>query len=84
MYKLKFKVRINSTYNNKEDLYMKSIGSFMAIAGLISIALFFFGYELKILMWIDNWGETVGWLIRGGLVVIGAAIWFFSPEPEES
>lgn len=63
---------------------MKSIGSFMAIAGLISIALYFFGYELKILMWIDNWGETVGWAIRGGLVVVGAALWLFGPEPEKA
>ncbi len=63
---------------------MKNIGSILALAGIISIALYFFGYELKILGWIENWGETVAWVIRGGLVVVGGALWFLGPDAEKA
>lgn len=41
-------------------------------------------------MWIDNWGETAGWAIRGGAAVLGAVLWFVGnsqesdAEPEEA
>lgn len=66
---------------------MKNLGSFIAILGLASIALFFFDYELKILGWINNWGDNIAWTIRGGLVVVGAVLFFMAPsnkEPEET
>lgn len=50
---------------------LKSIGGFLLAAGLASIALFFFDMNLKILMWIDMWGETIGWIIRIGTSVVG-------------
>jgi hypothetical protein len=43
-----------------------------------SILLSFFGYEFKLLIWIDHWGQTIGWLIKRALVVIGAAMWFLA------
>lgn len=55
---------------------MKRIGIYLIIAGIGSILLNQFGYEFKLLMWIDNWGDTVGWAIRGGAIVIGAALIF--------
>lgn len=30
-----------------------------------------FNMNFSILMWIDNWGETVGWAIRGGAGALG-------------
>jgi hypothetical protein len=54
--------------------YMVSIGGFIAVAGILSIVLSFIGYNLRILMWIDTWGTTVGWIIRIGLVVLGGVI----------
>ncbi|MEM6533782.1 MAG: hypothetical protein AAF654_14255 [Myxococcota bacterium] len=57
---------------------LASIGSFMALAGIISTLLSFVGYELRILMWIDMWGTGIGWVIRIGLIVVGAAL-FFAP-----
>lgn len=54
--------------------YMVSIGGFIALAGIISIVLSFINYNLRILMWIENWGPTVGWIIRIGLVVAGGVL----------
>lgn len=55
----------------------------MAIAGIASIVLLFMNMNLKLLMWIDMWGPTVGWAIRIGLLVGGAALYFLSPAKEE-
>jgi len=63
---------------------MKTIGMYMAIAGIASIVLHFMGMNLSLLMWIDMWGATVGWAIRIGLLVIGAGLFFMSPAAEES
>ncbi len=54
---------------------MRKLGFYLALFGAISSAMSFFDYELGILMWIDNWGETVGWCIRGGMVVVGLGMW---------
>jgi len=62
---------------------MKSIGTYMAIAGLASIVLHFLGMNLKLLMWIDMWGTTVGWAIRIGLLVVGIALVAMGPASEE-
>lgn len=65
---------------------MKSIGMYLLIAGIGSILLNQFGYEFSLLMWIDNWGETVAWAIRGGAIVVGAALFFvgLNQEPPEA
>ena len=63
---------------------MKSIGMYMALAGIISIALkTFMDRELSILGWIDTWGETVGWAIRIGLIVVGCALFLMIPKEEK-
>lgn len=58
---------------------MKSLGSLLLLLGIGSIVLNLVGYEFKLLMWIDNWGETVGWAIRGAMIVVGGAIYFLAP-----
>jgi hypothetical protein len=63
---------------------MRSIGGFLVLMGVGSSVLYFLGMEFKLLMWIENWGPTVGWVIRGGLTVVGGALWFFGGKPEES
>lgn len=69
---------------------MKSVGSLLLFFGIGSIVLSFVGYEFSLLMWIDMWGETAGWAIRGAMIVGGGALWFLgggfggeSDEPEE-
>jgi hypothetical protein len=60
-----------------EDI-MRALGTFLVLAGLFSIVLRVFntGFEVRVLMWVDNWGSTVGWLIRIGAVAIGAILFF--------
>lgn len=45
--------------------------------GAASAVLYFLDYEYKFLSWIDNWGETVGWSIRGAMVVVGGGLVLF-------
>lgn len=64
------------------------IGAFVALAGILSVVLHFVGYNLKILMWIDAWGEAAGWGIRVGLIVLGGVLYLVSQkagqdEPEQ-
>ena len=55
---------------------MKNIGSTFLIFGIGSIALNFFGYEFVLLSWVDNWGETIGWALRGAVIVAGGGLFF--------
>ncbi|TKB44558.1 hypothetical protein [Thalassotalea mangrovi] len=63
---------------------MKQAGLYLLIAGIASLLLNLVGYELKILMWVDNWGENVGWAIRLGAIVIGAVLYFAIKEAPEA
>ena len=47
----------------------------MFFFGVGSIILHFVGMQFIILAWIDLWGPTIGWVIRGALTVVGAALW---------
>lgn len=54
---------------------MQSLGSNMFFFGVGSMVLHTFQFEFIFLSWIDNWGPTVGWTIRGALAAIGGALW---------
>ncbi|WP_046755794.1 hypothetical protein [Kordia jejudonensis] len=62
---------------------MRTVGTYLAIFGIASVILSFFNMELRILMWIDMWGASVGWGIRIGLIVLGAILFFAGKAPEE-
>lgn len=59
---------------------MKSFGSMLMLLGAGSFVLNMIGYEFILIMWIDVWGETAGWAIRGAMIVGGAGLFFFWPE----
>ena len=63
---------------------VRSFAGFVAVAGLASIVLNLVGYNLKILMWIDLWGDAMGWVIRGGLLFGGAVAFFLLPSGESA
>ena len=56
---------------------MKELGLFLLIAGLISLALPLINPNVQyvFLKWINNWGPTVAWVIRGGITLLGLALW---------
>ncbi|MDH3700901.1 MAG: hypothetical protein OEU46_06275 [Alphaproteobacteria bacterium] len=54
---------------------MKQIALLLLLFGIGSAALNFVGYEFRLLSWIDTWGETVGWAIRGALFVAGVVLY---------
>jgi hypothetical protein len=63
---------------------MKSIGGYMFFFGIGSIILYFLNMQFVILSWIDNWGPTVGWSIRGALSVVGALLWLMGSGRQAS
>jgi len=56
---------------------MKELGLGLLLIGLISLALPVIspGTKHVLLGWVDNWGMTVGWIIRGGITLLGLALW---------
>lgn len=52
----------------------KEIGGALLFFGIGSIVLDLLNYEFMILAWIDNWGETTGWIIRGVMIAAGAVL----------
>jgi hypothetical protein len=63
---------------------MKSLGIYMFLFGIGSMVLYFLGREFVVLSWIENWGPNVGWGIRIGLAVVGAALFFFGKQKEDA
>lgn len=68
---------------------LSSLGGLVAGAGAISIVLKVLSileivnFEVRILMWVDMWGTTTGWMIRIGLTVVGIALFLIFSQSEE-
>ncbi|MBP7901753.1 MAG: hypothetical protein KA015_02935 [Spirochaetes bacterium] len=62
---------------------MSSAGVFLLLLGIASIVMNFIGFVPKILVWIDMWGETIGWAIRIGIVVLGAVLFIASKKMKD-
>jgi hypothetical protein len=50
---------------------MRSIGSLLVLLGIVSCVVHFMNMEVKVLRWIDTWGDNAAWGIRGGFIVAG-------------
>lgn len=60
-------------------------GLILAALGIISIVLSIFNYNVRLLAWVDMWGDSMGWVIRILLIVGGGAIFYlFGRDEEES
>ncbi len=53
---------------------MKSWGFFLIIMAVLSVILPRMGLQFIILVWIDNWGTTIGWVIRAVLLITGIGL----------
>lgn len=60
---------------------MKSWGVFLIIMAVGSVLLPRLGLQFIILSWIETWGETVAWMIRGALLAIGIGLVIKSRHP---
>ncbi|EDP70563.1 hypothetical protein FBALC1_07388 [Flavobacteriales bacterium ALC-1] len=58
-------------------------GLLLAAMGIMSIILSIFNYNLRLLAWIDLWGNTMGWVIRTLLIVGGGALFLFFGRDED-
>lgn len=58
-------------------------GLLIAAMGIISALLYVFNYNIRLLAWIDMWGDTMGWVIRALLVIVGGALFFLLGREEE-
>ena len=52
-------------------------GILLAAMGIMSIVLSIFNYNIRLLAWVDLWGNTMGWIIRILLILGGGALYFF-------
>ncbi|HAS44093.1 MAG TPA: hypothetical protein DCS93_26685 [Microscillaceae bacterium] len=50
------------------------LGAFLFFFGLASALLSFFNYNLRLLLWVDLWGTTMGWIIRISFIVGGGLL----------
>ncbi|MEZ4970249.1 MAG: hypothetical protein R2814_11470 [Flavobacteriaceae bacterium] len=58
-------------------------GLVLAAMGIISMVLSIFNYNIRLLAWIDIWGNTAGWIIRVLLILVGGALFFLFGRDSE-
>ena len=56
---------------------VSSIGALIGVYGIVSSVLYFIGYTMRLLLWVDQWGIITGWIIRIVLVVIGTVLYIY-------
>ncbi len=61
---------------------MKQIGSIMFIFGALAAITGFMNSVPRLLAWIYNWGETTAWIIKIGLIITGAILYFMGNKKE--
>lgn len=63
---------------------MRQVGSLAFLLGVAAIVLNYLDRVPKLLVWIYSWGEGPAWGIKIGLIVIGAALWFFGGRKDKA
>lgn len=53
---------------------MKSWGFTLILFAVLSVVLPYIGLQLIFMIWVDHWGLTIGWVIRGVLAAIGIGL----------
>ena len=54
------------------------------LLGAGSFILNMLGMQFTLIMWIDNWGPTVGLIIRIAMIIVGAGLWFAAMRQESA
>ena len=63
---------------------MKQIGSIMFVFGALATITGFMNSVPRLLAGIYNWGETTAWIIKIGLIIAGAVLYFIGNKKEVS
>lgn len=58
-------------------------GLLLAAMGIMSIVLSIFNYNIRLLSWVDIWGNSMGWIIRILLIVGGGILFILFKNNEE-
>lgn len=58
-------------------------GLILAAMGIMSIVLSIFNYNIRLLAWVDVWGNTMGWVVRFLLILVGGLLYFFFGNYED-
>ncbi|HPV42040.1 MAG TPA: hypothetical protein PKX40_12750 [Spirochaetota bacterium] len=66
----------------KTKQVLSSIGALIGVYGIASSVLYFLGYNMRLLVWVDQWGMYTGWFIRIVLVVAGTVLYIYGRNPE--
>ena len=56
--------------------FLKSLGIAMMVWGGVTIVFHLAGIVSRRTEWLNNWGAATGWLIKSGIVVTGAILFF--------
>jgi len=59
---------------------MRFFGILILVIGILSIVLHFLNMNFIFLNWIDQWGTQTGWIIRGGITLLGLILWLFGKK----
>ena len=59
------------------------VGLLIAALGIMSIVLSIFNYNIRLLAWVDFWGNTMGWVIRALLILVGGGLFFLYGRDED-
>jgi len=62
---------------------MRFLGTIFIVVGVLSAAVYFLDMNFIFLKWIDNWGSSIAWSIRGGMVLLGLILYFAGKPSEE-
>ncbi len=54
---------------------MKEFGSWFFVFGIVATVFNAFNINFLFVSWIENWGETVSFCARYGLIIVGALMW---------
>lgn len=57
---------------------MRELGIFLFFAGLIAILAPYLlpsNFRFPLLDWMNTWGPTVAWAIKGGITLLGLGLW---------
>ena len=68
--------------DREAKIKISNLGIVVALVGILSTLFYFLPFDLIVLVWIDFFGETVGWLIRITIILLGFFLYFKYDQPD--